>query len=249
MTQLTGKTVFITGASRGIGAAAAREFARLGANVALAARSSDAVRDIAADIGTNAFACPCDVSDPDAMARAIDQAVERFGRLDVLVANAGVLEPVARIADLAPADWARVVDVNVNGVFYGVRAALDHMKGGGDILIVGSGAASSPLEGWSHYCASKAAVHQLCACIDTEYRAQGIRALVLSPGTVATQMQRVIRASGVNPVARLDWSDHIPPEWPARALVWMCSADADGFLGRVISLRDEEIRTRIGLVA
>jgi hypothetical protein len=69
----------------------------------------------------------------------------------------------------------------------------------------------------------------------------------LSPGTVATQMQREIKASGINPVSKLDWSDHIPPEWPAQALVWMCSPDADAYLGTDVSLRDQDIRDRVGL--
>ena len=69
----------------------------------------------------------------------------------------------------------------------------------------------------------------------------------LSPGTVATQMQREIKASGINAVSRLDWSVHIPPEWPAKALVWMCSDKAQDQVGQEVSLRDEEIRRRIGL--
>ena len=69
----------------------------------------------------------------------------------------------------------------------------------------------------------------------------------LSPGTVATQMQREIKASGINPVSQLDWSVHIPPEWPAEALVWMCSPDADDWLGDDVSLRDESIRARVGV--
>lgn len=81
-----------------------------------------------------------------------------------------------------------------------------------------------------------------------EYAAQGIRALGLSPGTVATQMQRDIKASGLGPVAKLEWSDHIPPEWPARTLVWMCGAEADDFLGQDVMLRDEAIRRKVGLI-
>jgi NAD(P)-dependent dehydrogenase (short-subunit alcohol dehydrogenase family) len=82
-----------------------------------------------------------------------------------------------------------------------------------------------------------------------EYGDKGIRAISLSPGTVATQMQRDIKASGINPVSQLDWSDHIPPEWVAKALVWMCSDDADGYLGDEISLRDEGIRAKLGVSA
>ena len=70
----------------------------------------------------------------------------------------------------------------------------------------------------------------------------------MSPGTVATQMQRDIKASGINPVSQLNWSDHTPADWPAKALLWMCSAAADGYLGREISLRDYDIRKAVGLI-
>ena len=87
----------------------------------------------------------------------------------------------------------------------------------------------------------------LTRCADKEGRAHGIRALGLSPGTVATQMQREIKASGVNPVSKLEWSDHIPPDWPAKALLWMCSDAADAHLGTELSLRDENWRRELGL--
>lgn len=77
----------------------------------------------------------------------------------------------------------------------------------------------------------------------------GIRVLGLSPGTVATEMQVKIKASGINPVSQLAWEDHIPPEWPARALVWMCGAAADDWLGRDVSLRDDGVRRAVGLIA
>ena len=75
-----------------------------------------------------------------------------------------------------------------------------------------------------------------------------IRAISLSPGTVATEMQREIKASGINPVSQLDWDDHIPPEWVAKTLLWMCGAEADAWLGAEVSLRDEEIRQKVGLI-
>ena len=250
---MEGKSVIITGASRGIGAAAAREFAEQGAKVMLCARTADACADIAAEItenGGQALSMGCDVADAKAMQAVVDATVAAFGGLDVFVANAGKLDPVARLEDLEPQDFAAVIDINVNGVFYGIRAALPVMKarGGGTFITVGSGAASSALEGWPHYCASKAAVHHLNACLHAEEAANGIRALVLSPGTVATEMQVIIGKSGVNPVSQLAWEDHIPPEWPAKALAWMATPDADRWLGQVVSLRDETVRQRAGLI-
>lgn len=249
--KLTGKTVLITGASRGIGAAVAREFAALGANVALVSRSEEAIAELAGEIGQSAIAIPCDVSRFWEMDAAVRAAVTTFGTLDVLINNAGLIEPISRLATSDPDGWSHAVNVNLNGVYHGMRAALPVMmaQGAGTILTISSGAAHNPVEAWSHYCASKAGVAMLTRCVDAENGADGIRAIGLSPGTVATQMQKEIKSSGINPVSKLDWSDHIPPEWVAKALVWMCSPDADGYLGQEISLRDEGIRARLGLTA
>ncbi|GAB1477989.1 SDR family oxidoreductase [Paracoccaceae bacterium] len=248
---MQGKVVVITGASRGIGAAAARVFAAAGAQVALLARSTGAVEGLAAEIGPQALALGCDVADAQAVQAAVEAVVARWGRLDVLINNAGVIDPIARLAEADPADWGRAIDINLKGVFHGIRAAVPVMRaqGGGTVITVSSGAATNPLEGWSSYCASKAGALMLTRALHLEEGGYGIRALGLSPGTVATEMQVKIRASGVNPVSALDPSVHIPADWPARALLWMCGPAADGWLGRDISLRDEAVRKAVGLIA
>lgn len=243
--------VMITGASRGIGAAAARAFAGAGTRVALLARSAGQVQALAAEIGPQAMAIGCDVADYAAVADAVAAVVSRFGRLDVLVNNAGVIEPIARLAEADPAEWGRAQDINLKGVFHGMRSAIPVMRaqGGGTIITVSSGAATRPLDGWSAYCASKAGALMLTQAAHMEEAAHGIRVLGLSPGTVATEMQVKIRASGVNPVSQLAWEEHIPADWPAKALVWMCGPAADPWLGRDVSLRDEAVRRAVGLVA
>jgi NADP-dependent 3-hydroxy acid dehydrogenase YdfG len=245
-----GKTVMITGASRGIGEAAAEVFAASGANVVLLARGEDQIAQIAERIGEKAMAVPCDVSRFDAIEAAVVAAREAFGAIDILINNAGVIEPVSHLATSDPNAWGHVIDINLKGVYYGVRAVLPEMiaRGSGTILTVSSGAAHGPVEAWSHYCASKAAAAMLTRCIDKEAREAGVRAMGLSPGTVATQMQREIKQSGINPVSQLDWSEHIPSDWPAKALLWMCGPEADKFIGEEISLRDESIRRQIGLI-
>lgn len=249
MGQMDGKIVAITGASRGIGASAAKAFAREGAKVALIARSREKVQALAAEIGEAALALPCDVSRFTEIDSALRTAAGRFGGLDVLINNAGVIEPISMMRETDPEDWSRTIDINLKGVFYGMRAALPLMAGkGGTVITVSSGAAHNPLEGWSAYCTSKAGAAMLTMCLDKEARGRGIRAMGLSPGTVATDMQREIKQSGVNPVSQLDWSEHIPPEWPAEALLWMCSEDADDYVGEEVRLRDEEIRRRVGLI-
>ena len=247
---MKGKTVVITGASRGIGAAAARAFVADGAQVALLARSADQIGDLVAELGSAAMGIACDVSDWSSVRAAIDGVQARFGRIDILINNAGVVDPIARLADADPAEWGRTQDINLKGVFHGMKAVIPAMRaqGGGTIITVSSGAAVRALEGWSAYCASKAGALMLTQAAHLEEAAHGIRVLGLSPGTVATDMQARIKASGINPVSQLAWSDHIPPEWPARALVWMCGPAADEWLGRDVTLRDEGIRRAVGLV-
>jgi len=248
--DMTGKTVLITGASRGIGAETGRVFADAGANVMLLARSADAVQALAAEIGDAARAMACDVSDYAQVDAACQACLDHFGGLDVLIGNASVIEPISHIWSADPDGWGHAIDINLKGVFHGMRAALPIMQkvGGGTVLTVSSGAAHGPVEAWSHYCASKAGAAMMTSCLDKEARDQGIRAMGLSPGTVATQMQREIKASGINPISKLNWEDHIPADWPARAMLWMCSSDADEFIGSEISLRDEDIRRRAGLI-
>jgi len=251
MADIAGKTVVITGASRGIGEAAAREFAAQGANVVLLARDRDAIAALAGEIGQTALAVPCDVSRYWEVEAAITAAVDTFGSVDVLINNAGMIDPMARIEEADPEAWGNLIDVNVKGVMHGIHAALPAMKaaGGGTIINISSGAATNPLEAWSAYCTSKAAVLMLTRCLHAEMAEHGIRSLGLSPGTVATKMQRDIKESGLGPVAALDWSVHIPPEWPGKALVWMCGPEADPYLGGDISLREEDIRRAVGLIA
>lgn len=248
--DVSGKVVMITGASRGIGEAAARVFAGAGAKVVLLARSEGDISRIAGEIGEAALALPCDVADFASVEAAVAKTEAHFGPVDVLINNAGMIEPVSHLADIDPEDWSRVIDVNLKGVFYGMRAVVPGMRarGGGIVLTISSGAAHNALEGWSHYCTSKAGVNMLTHALHKEEAANGIRAIGLSPGTVATEMQREIKASGMNPVSQLDWSDHIPPEWPARCLLWLCGPAGEAWMGQEVSLRDENVRRDVGLI-
>ena len=248
--RFEGQVVLVTGASRGIGEATARAFAAEGANVVLAARGRDAIEAIAADIGPSAKAVAMDAASYSDVAAAVKLAEDSFGRLDILIGNAGMIDPIAHLADTDPEAWGRLIDVNLKGVYYGMHAALPGMvaRGGGTIITISSGAASNAIEGWSAYCSSKAGAAMLTRMADKEYRDKGIRAMGLSPGTVATEMQRDIKASGINPVSQLDWSDHIPTDWPAKALMWMAGPAGDDLLGEEVSLRQEAVRRAVGLI-
>lgn len=254
MSDLTGKTVVITGASRGIGEATARYFAKEGAHVVLLARSENLVATIAAEIdaeGGTALGRACDVVSYAEVQSAVDAAVERFGRIDVLINNAGLIDPIARIAESDPDEWSLVVDVNLKGVYNGYRAVLPHMQtqGSGTIINISSGAATGALEGWSHYCATKAAVLSLTKCGHKEMAEHGLRVMGLSPGTVATQMQVQIKDSGINPVSQLDWDAHIPTDWVAKGLAFLCGPGGDHWLGQDFSMKTPEGRAALGLPA
>lgn len=253
MVDLTGKTAVVTGASRGIGAAVARALAGAGAHVVLAARSAGPIGRLAEEIATaggKAHAVTCDVADYAQIVDVVETAEYTFGPVDILVNNAGVIEPIAMLAESDPVGWSEAVDINVKGVYFGTRAVLPGMmaRGQGHIITIGSGAAHSPQDGWSHYCASKAAALMLTRSTHKEARADGVIAINLSPGTVATEMQVAIRASGINPVSQLDPAVHIPADWPARAVVWLCGPDGYAHAGTEVSLRDPEIRKAVGLV-
>lgn len=254
MPTLHNKAAIVTGASRGIGAAAARELASCGAKVLLLARSTGAIETIAAEIratGGQAAAMVCDVTDYNAVETAVARCRAEFGSVDILVNNAGLIEPIARLADSDPAAWVTAADVNYKGVYHGMRAVLPAMleRGSGVIVNISSGAATGALEGWSHYNSSKAAALSLTRTGDAEYRDQGIRIVGFSPGTVMTGMQVAIKKSGLNPVSQLDPSVHRDPTVPAQVIAWLCSDDAAAYAGIDISIHDEAIRRRAGLTA
>ncbi|WP_169566284.1 SDR family oxidoreductase [Sneathiella limimaris] len=254
MNELNGKVALISGASKGIGAATARFMAEQGVKLVLAARTESSLQELAKEIidaGGAAVAIGCDVAKYEDVEKAVDAAISNFGKLDILVNNAGLIEPIARLADSDPESWVTAADVNYKGVYFGLRAALPHMlkAGQGTIVNVSSGAATGALEGWSHYCSSKAAALSLTKCADVEYRDQGITVVGMSPGTVATGMQVSIKASGINRVSQLDPSVHIPAEWPAKAIAWLCTEEGKAYAGTDFSLKTEEGRKAIGLDA
>ncbi len=250
MSEFTGKTAVITGASRGIGEAAARELALRGVSVILAARTFSEIESHAKEIrnlGGKALAVKCDVTQYDDVDATIETCLSTFGKLDILVNNAGLIDPISRLAESDPHEWIQVVDVNYKGVYFGMRTAIPVMQhqGFGTIINISSGAAINPLDGWSHYCSSKAAVLMLTRMGHLEYAGAGIRIVGLSPGTVMTGMQISIKKSGLNPISQMDPSAHSPVDRPAKTIAWLCTTDAREFDGDDVSYRDESIRARV----
>lgn len=253
MQELQGQCAIITGASRGIGAATAREMAANGMQVVLAARSlqdSQTVADEITAAGGQAIAVACDVTQYAQVNAVVEKALAQFGKVDVLVNNAGTIDPIARIAESDPDAWSTVVDVNLKGVYFGIRAVLPVMvkQKSGVIINVSSGAATNPIEAWSHYCATKAGVLALTQCVHKEYAGEGIRCIGMSPGTVATDMQVVIKDSGIGAISQMAFSDHIPPQWPGKTITYLCTSDAAEFSGTDFSIKTDEGRRRVGLI-
>jgi 3-oxoacyl-[acyl-carrier protein] reductase len=182
MTQLDGKVAFVTGASRGVGAAVARRLAEAGCAVGLASRTEDDL-----GLGDRAVARACDVRDPAAVQAAVDATVEAFGRLDIVVANAGV-GAYGPFLELDPEQLELMIDVNLKGTLYTARATLPHLvaAGGGDFLSLASVAG---LRGFPHeavYNASKFGQVGFTRSLDLEMREHGVRCTNIAPGGVAT---------------------------------------------------------------
>jgi 3-oxoacyl-[acyl-carrier protein] reductase len=178
--SLEGKTAVITGASRGIGAAVARMLHDRGCNLGLASRSGD-------DLGLErVVARPCDVRDLDALVALCDETASRFGGIDVVVANAGV-GAYGPFLDLSREHLDEMLDVNLKGTAYAIRAALPHMLGReGDVITLASEAGRRGLPNEAVYCASKFGQVGLTRALDHELREQGIRCTNVCPGGVAT---------------------------------------------------------------
>ena len=252
MNSLSGKVALVTGASRGIGAAAAQEMAAEGAAVVLAARTVEACETLAKEInagGGQAVAVACDVADYGALEAAVALAQSKFGRIDFLINNAAVIEPIGALEDSDPAAWAESIRINLVGVYHGLRAVLPRFRaqGGGVVVNISSGAGQHPYEGWSAYCAGKAGVVMLTQSTALETGGSGIRVFGFQPGTVDTAMQDAIRSSGINPISEMQKSDHADPKDPARVIAWLCSDAAADLAGGEVSIRDPSLRSRAGL--
>jgi ribitol 2-dehydrogenase len=187
--RLTNKVVIITGASSGIGAATARALVQLGCRVALAARSVEKLQALAAELGPGALAIPTDVTIEAEVQRMVAATLERFGSLDVLFANAGIYIP-GQVAEGDPADWSRLVEVNVTGVMRCVHAVLPTMlaQRSGDILVTSSISGLIDIQWEPIYSASKHAIQGFVHTLRRQVASSGIRVGAIAPGMVANEL-------------------------------------------------------------
>ena len=236
--NIEGKVVVITGASSGLGEATARMLSAHGAVVVLGARRVDRIEALAkelSDAGGRALALQTDVTRAADVQRLVDATVEKFGRIDVLVNNAGLM-PSSPLERLKIADWDRMIDVNIKGVLYGIAAALPHMKAqkGGHIVNVSSVAGHRVRAGTAVYSATKHAVRVLTEGLRQEVKPYDIRTTIVSPGAVATELPDSITEADVQAGVKAFYEIAIPADSFARAVVFAMSQPDDVDINEIL---------------
>jgi NAD(P)-dependent dehydrogenase (short-subunit alcohol dehydrogenase family) len=243
------KVVIVTGAARGLGRAICESFVADGARVVAIIRNAGAAEELTKALGASGTVIVRDIVAADAARLAVDTTLQKFSRVDGLVNNAGVIDPMELFADADPEKWEQAFTVNLLAASRFMRAFIAAVgnKNTGRIVNITSGAAHRALRGWSAYCTSKAALAMLTKCAQLEYAPQGISSFNLIPGLIDTDMQANVRASGVNEVSQLPKSALRPAAEPARAVAYLLSGNADDLAGTDVDIRDAGFRGRVGL--
>lgn len=231
--DLSGRTILLTGAGRGIGSALTRLLVDNGANVVAGIYGKveqpallDGARTISLDVTSQ---------------EQVDDAIAAVGgHLDVLVNNAGVIAPIGHAADLSTDSMRQAFDVNVLGVHRMVVAALPLLKASkGAIVNAGTGAATTPMEGWTAYCSSKAAMHMLTRMFAMELEREHVRSVFIGIPPTDTEMQGSIRQAGLNPISKIAQTDLVDPRVPASVMAWLCSDRAAQRAEVIQDVRDD----------
>ncbi|HEV8223617.1 MAG TPA: SDR family NAD(P)-dependent oxidoreductase [Rubrobacteraceae bacterium] len=226
--MLEGKVAMITGASQGLGRALALAFAREGARVVINSRSEETIRPVAEEaesLGAEVLALVADVSRSADGERLVNAAAERYGCIDVLVNNAGVLGPRVPIEEYPEGEWRQVIDANLTGPFLVTKAAIPHMPEGGSIINVVSGVSVEGRAGWGAYSVSKFGVEGLTQILAAELEERGIRANAVDPGGMRTGM-RAAAYPEEDPLTR------ITPEENTDIFLYLASDESRGVTGQ-----------------
>ena len=220
---LSGKVVVITGASSGIGAETARQLARLDCRLTLAARSEERLGAISDELGPDTLIAPTDVTELDDVRRMIDATIERFGRIDVLFANAGIYIP-GKVDEGNPVEWSNLMRINIDGVLNCVHAVLEQMKsqGSGDILMTSSISGFVDIDWEPIYSASKHAIQGFAHTLRRQVSPMGLRVGAIAPGAVATELWGVTDPDEIERLAIREQT-FIRAEDVARAVIFMLS--------------------------
>ena len=239
MSKMTDMVAIVTGGSRGLGRAIAKEYAREGAAVVVCARAQSpaplpgTIYETAQAIqqeGGEALAVPCDVTNENQVQSLIQQTLDRYGRIDVLVNNAGVMIIGESFLDIEPARWDEIVAVNLRGPYLTCRHVLPTMieQRRGSIINIGSLAGSEPRPVGTAYCSTKAALHMFSHCLAEDVKEHNIAVNILNPGPMRSEGSTII------PWAQHDWHERVEPEEVGPSAVYLALQDAQSFTGRLV---------------
>jgi len=245
--------VIVFGGSKGIGAATAGMLAQEGYAVMVAARNGADCETFARELrdeGLKAHGMACDIAISSQVEAVMAKTRSHFGRLDVVINSAGIMDPIAQIESCDAEEWARCIDINLVGSFHIFRSILPSFKaqGSGVIVNLSSGASSTAIEGWSAYCSAKAGLAMLARCASAEVMDQNIRIYNFQPGMVNTELTRKALTHKVNRIAELDPAEFDPPESAAAAIAWLCRHRPEDLVGEEVILTDPEFRRRMTLL-
>ena len=239
--DLSGRTVLVTGAGRGIGAELVRILVAHGATVFAG------VYGDAEPLPETAIVLPLDVTRQSDVDAAIAR-ITRSGGLDVLVNNAGQITPIGPLATLPSDSLAPAFAVNVIGVHRMAVAALPLLRASrGTIVNAGTGAATTAMEGWTAYCTSKAGVHMLTRLLALELAPDGIQSFFIGIPPTDTAMQAEIRASGLNPISQIPQEKLVPSQVPASVMAYLCSAQARSIDEVLLDVRQDRFTAMMAL--
>lgn len=184
-----GQVAVITGGANGIGAEVARQLSQRGASVAILDRDARQAQQLAAELGDGATGYEADVANSDSIAEAMDAVVQRFGGIDIVLANAGIAGPIATVATVRPGDWQQVIDVNLVGVFHTVRIAMPHVqRRPGYVMVVASAAAALPGPTFSAYMAAKSGAEAFARALRIELSGSGVGVGIAYFGLIDTAL-------------------------------------------------------------
>lgn len=243
----------IFGGSKGIGTATARALASEGYAVMVAARNGIACEIIANELrgkGFKAVSMACDIAVPSKVEAVIATTISVFGRLDVVINSAGVMNPIALVDDCDVEEWGRCIAINLTGSFNIFKVVLPYFKANksGVIINLSSGASSAPLKGWSAYCTAKAGLAMLTRCVSEEVSGSGVHIYNFQPGMVNTELTRKALTHKINRIAKeLDPVDFDPPEVAADAIAWLCRERPEDLIGKEVIITDPDFRQRMTL--
>ncbi len=249
--KLAGRNAIITGASEGLGFEIAKHYLQEGANVALCARNAKKLMEahtaLLPFVKQNAllFSLPTDVSYPEQVNALVSQTFERFGKIDILVANAGIYGPKGAIDEIDWDEWSEAIDINLKGTVLQCRAVLPHMKKQqyGKILILSGGGATKPMANLSAYAASKAAVVRFAETLAIEVKAHHIDVNTIAPGALNTRLLDEILAAGPEKIGNEFYAQSLKQKETggtsldvgANLCVFLATPSSDGITGKLLS--------------